>query len=87
MASVSDMGARFGMLVWETIAKIRRAYSAQKKPVKATEFSYTRAAQLLPKIGPWRDELDGPLLVNEGKTPRERLTQCSPRLLRYTSGA
>jgi len=63
------------------------AGQGQKKPVKATEFSYTRAAQLLPKIGPWRDELDGPLLVNEGKTPRERLTLCSPRLLRYTSGA
>jgi transposase len=41
---------------------------------EATEFSYTRAAQPLPKIGPWRDELDGLLLVNEGKAPRERLT-------------
>jgi transposase len=28
----------------------------------------------LPKIGPWRDKLDGLLVTNEGKTPRERLT-------------
>jgi hypothetical protein len=35
VASMGDMGARFGMLVVETIAKIRRAYFAQKKPIKA----------------------------------------------------
>ena len=35
MASMENMGARFGMLVVETIAKIRRAYFAQKKPIKA----------------------------------------------------
>jgi hypothetical protein len=29
------MGARIGMLVVETIAKIRRAYLVQKKPIKA----------------------------------------------------
>jgi hypothetical protein len=28
----------------------------------------------LPKIGPWRDEVDGLLLANEGKALRERLT-------------
>ena len=82
------------MLVVETIAKIRRAYFAQKKPIKAicrelglsrkvvrkvlrseaTEFRYTRETQPLPKIGPWRDELDALLLTNEGKASRERLT-------------
>ena len=82
------------MLVVETIAKIRRAYFVQKKPIKAicrelglsrkvvrkvlrsdaTEFRYTRETQPLPKIGPWRDELDALLLANEGKAPRERLT-------------
>jgi hypothetical protein len=75
------------MLVVETIAKIRRAYFVQKKPIKAicrelglsrkvvrkvlrsgaTEFRYTREARPLPKIGPWRDELDALLLANEGK--------------------
>jgi transposase len=89
-----DMGAWFGMLVVETIAKIRRAYFVQQKPIKAicrelglsrkvvrkvlrseaTEFRYTRERQPLPKIGPWRDEIDALLLANEGKAPRERLT-------------
>jgi hypothetical protein len=31
---MGDMGAGLGMLVVETIAKIRRAYFAQKKPIK-----------------------------------------------------
>jgi hypothetical protein len=34
VASVGDKGARLGMLVVETIAKIRRAYFAQNKPIK-----------------------------------------------------
>ena len=78
----------------ETIAKIRRAYFAQKKPIKAicrefrvsrkvvrkvirseaTEFRYERGEQPLPRIGPWRDQLGGLLLANEGKPARERLT-------------
>jgi hypothetical protein len=29
------MGAGWGMLIMETIAKIRRAHFAQKKPIKA----------------------------------------------------
>ncbi len=94
MASMENMGACFGMLVVETIAKIRRAYFVQQKPIKAicrelglsrkvvrkvlrsdaTEFRYTRETQPLPKIGPWRDEIDALLLANEGKAPRERLT-------------
>ncbi len=88
------MGAKLGMLVVETIAKIRRAYFAQKKPIKAicrefrvsrkvvrkvirsgaTEFRYERGRQPLPKIGPWRAEIDALLLANEGKPGRERLT-------------
>jgi len=82
------------MLVVETIGKIRRAYFAQKKPIKAicrefrvsrkvvrkvirsqaTEFRYERGRQPLPRIDPWRDQLDGLLLANEGKPSRERLT-------------
>jgi hypothetical protein len=44
VASVGDMGAGLGMLVVETIAKIRRAYFAQKKPIKAIcrEFRLSR---------------------------------------------
>ncbi len=82
------------MLVVETIAKIRRAYFVQQKPIKvicrelnlsrkvvrkvirseATEFRYSRETQPMPKIGPWRDQLDTLLLANSGKAPRERLT-------------
>src|SRR6266446_6574086 len=89
-----DMGARLGMLVVETIAKIRRAFFVQKKPIKAicrefrmsrkvvrkvirsqaTEFRYERGRQPLPRIDPWRDQLDGLLLANQGKPARERLT-------------
>ena len=81
------------MLVVETIVKIRRAYFAQKQPIKAicrefrlsrkvvrkvirsqaTEFRYERGKQPLPGIDPWRDQLDGRLLANEGKAARERL--------------
>ena len=35
MASMGDMGAGWGMLIVETIAKVRRAYFLQKKPIKA----------------------------------------------------
>src|SRR6202048_1185655 len=82
------------MLVVETIAKIRRAYFAQNKPIKticrefrvsrrvvrkvirsqATEFRYERSRQPLPRIDPWRDQLEGLLLENEGKPAREQLT-------------
>jgi len=82
------------MLIVETIAKVRRAYFIQKKPIKAicrefrlsrrvvrkvirsesTEFRYERGRQPLPRIDPWRDQLDGLLLANEEKPARERLT-------------
>jgi transposase len=82
------------MLVVETIAKIRRAFFVQKKPIKticrelrvsrkvvrkvirsqATEFRYERGRQPLPRIDPWRDQLEALLLENEGKPVRERLT-------------
>jgi transposase len=41
---------------------------------QATEFRYERSRQPLPRIDPWRDQLDGLLLENEGKPARERLT-------------
>ena len=91
---MGDMGAGSGMLIVETIAKIRRAHFAQKKPIKAicrefrvsrkvvrkvirsgaTEFRYARGRQPLPRIDPWRDQLDALLLANEVKAARERLT-------------
>ena len=40
----------------------------------ATAFSYAREQQPFPKIGPWRERLDGVLAVNEAKSSREQLT-------------
>jgi transposase len=41
---------------------------------EATEFRYERAAQPLPKLGPWVATLDELLMGNEAKPARERLT-------------
>ena len=40
----------------------------------ATAFEYGRQVQPQPKLGPWRDDLDRMLAVNEAKPGRERLT-------------
>jgi transposase len=94
MASMGNMVAGWGMLIVETIAKVRRAYFIQQKPIRAicrefrlsrrvvrkvirseaTEFHYERRQQPLPRIDPWRGQLDRLLLENEGKPARERLT-------------
>ena len=39
-----------------------------------TEFHYARDEQPLPRIGPWQEDLDALLAVNEAKSSRERLT-------------
>ena len=82
------------MLVVETVAKVRRAYFVQGKPIKAicrelklsrkvvrkvirseaTAFTYERKTQPLPKIDPWRAELEDLLSANAAKPVRERLT-------------
>jgi transposase len=94
MASMGDMAARWGMLIVETIAKVRRAYFIHKKPIKAicrefrlsrrvvrkvirseaTEFRYERRRQPLPRIDPWREQLEAWVLANAEKPSRERLT-------------
>src|SRR5215469_9269375 len=94
MASMGDMAARWGMLIVETIAKVRRAYFIHQKPIKAicrefglsrrvvrkvirseaTEFRYERSRQPLPRIGPWREQLDTLLLANAEKEWRSVVT-------------
>ena len=39
-----------------------------------TAFEYERTVQPMPKIGPYKDELDRILVGNESKAARERLT-------------
>jgi hypothetical protein len=41
---------------------------------EATEFRYERRRQPLPRIDPWREQLDALLLANAEKPARERLT-------------
>jgi hypothetical protein len=62
------------------IKAICREFRLSRKVVRkvirseATEFHYDRRRQPLPRIDPWRDQLDGLLLANEEKPRRERLT-------------
>lgn len=51
---------------WNTVRKVLRS--------GATAFEYEREVQPLPKLGPWRDDLDRLLSENEGRAARERLT-------------
>ena len=65
----------------QPIKAICRELSVSRKVVRkvirseATEFRYEREAQPLPKIGPWRDQLDQLLLSNEAKALREAVEQ------------
>src|SRR5579885_3062366 len=83
-----------GMLVVETIGRIRRERHVQGKSIKeiardlnlsrntvrkvlrseATSFAYEREVQPQPKLGPWRERLDGLRAWNEAEAARERLT-------------
>jgi len=64
----------------KSIKEIVRDLKVSRKTVRkvirsgATSFHYARGTQPAPKLGPWRDALDGLLLTNAGKTARERLT-------------
>lgn len=63
-----------------TIKEIVRDLHVSRNTVRkilrsgATAFSYEREVQPLPKIGPWKAELDRLLSANAGKSGRERLT-------------
>jgi hypothetical protein len=64
----------------KSIKAICRELRVSRKVVRkvlrtgATEFSYERAVQPLPRIGPWKADLDRILSGNEAKPARERLT-------------
>ena len=64
----------------KSIKAICREFRVSRKTVRKvirseeTEFSYERRAQPQPKIGPWREELDGLLAANAARPARERLT-------------
>ncbi|GAU80569.1 mobile element protein [Bosea sp. BIWAKO-01] len=64
----------------KTIKEIVRELHVSRNTVRkvlrsgATSFEYERKVQPLPRIGPWRGDLDRLLTVNDGKPARERLT-------------
>lgn len=64
----------------KSIKEICRDLRVSRKVVRkvfrsdATKFRYERSSQPLPRIGPWRDQLEALLSANDGKSPRERLT-------------
>ncbi len=64
----------------KSIKQICRELKVSRKVVRKvirsgkTDFSYERAVQPEPKIGPWRDELDRMLAENVRRAKRGRLT-------------
>jgi len=65
-----------GRAIKEIARDLKLSRNTVRKVLRSdtTSFEYERAVQPQPKLGPWRDELDGLLLGNEGKAARERLT-------------
>jgi transposase len=64
----------------EICRELRVSWKVVRKVIRsdATEFRYEREMQPLPKIGPWREQLEEMLSENEAKTSRERLTLVRP---------
>jgi len=64
----------------KSIKAICRELRVSRKTVRKvirsdeTAFSYERGSQPQPKIGPWREELDGLLAANAARSSRERVT-------------
>ena len=64
----------------KAIEEICRDLHVSRKVVRkvirsnATEFHYERSQQPLPRIGPWREQLEVLLDENDGRLARERLT-------------
>lgn len=56
--------------------ELRVSRKAVRKVLRSNEtvFEYARTVQPQPKIGPWREELDGLLATNAARPRRERLT-------------
>jgi hypothetical protein len=66
-----------GKSIKEIVRELHVSRNTVRKVLRteATAFSYEREVQPLPRIGPWREALDGLLAGNEGKPARERLEQ------------
>jgi transposase len=65
-----------GRTIKEIVRELHISRNTIRKILRSgeTQFAYERDNQPLPKIGPWKDQLDQFLSANAGKAPRERLT-------------
>ena len=65
-----------GKTIKEIVRELHVSRNMVRKVLRsgATEFTYAREVQPLPKLGRWKSELDRLLATNEAKPARERLT-------------
>ena len=65
-----------GKTIKEIVRELHVSRNTVRKVLRsgATEFTYEREVQPLPKLGRWKEELDRLLAANEAKPARERLT-------------
>ena len=65
-----------GRTIKEIVRELHVSRNTVRKVLRsgATEFSYERTVQPLPRIGQWKADLDRILSGNEAKPARERLT-------------
>jgi transcriptional regulator with XRE-family HTH domain len=65
-----------GKTIKEIVRELHVSRNTVRKVLRsgATAFEYERDVQPLPKLGRWRNDLDGMLAANEAKPVRERLT-------------
>jgi hypothetical protein len=87
MASMGDMGAGWGMLIVETIAKVRRAYFVQKKSIKAICREFRLSRKVVRKVirseaTEFRYERAGGSRYRESARGRISLTGCCWRTSR-----
>jgi hypothetical protein len=77
MASMGDMGARWGMLIVETIAKVRRAYFVQQKPIRAICREFRLSRKVVRKV---IRSAATEFRYERGRQPRPRLDPWLDRL-------
>lgn len=65
-----------GKPIKEIVRDVKVSRNTVRKVIRseATAFSYDRRVQPMPKLGPWRGELERMLEANETKAKRKRLT-------------
>jgi transposase len=65
-----------GKTIKEIVRELHVSRNTVRKVLRsgATEFTYAREVQPLPKLGRWKEDLDRLLVANAAKPARERLT-------------